>query len=730
MASIAYPLPASSGQNNWLGEWLRNELTPYPGRARLVARMVTAATLVMIISMTFRLPYGAYGAIYALILSRESLEATASAVRMVVIGFVLAGAYIILGLMLVLGDPVLRFLWITAAFWAGFWAMSAFKNYAASARFGYLVAITITLWDKHVSAASKVENTLWAVGVITLASVITLLVEIVFAAFRESNDLIDALAERLTCVEELLTHYVTGDPVNPAIQTMLVRLAMTGTSRMRQRLRRSGFDPQDAAEVGAVVALTGRLVDLAANLPLFTDRVPETDRERLGTVVKRIREIRKDLTRGSVPHVPEPAGENETPPNLPLLSEIEQTVSLIPQAFTGSRALGVFAPSPATRAGSARSLVTSALLDSEHIKFALRGCLASTSCYVIFNALFWPEISTAVTTCFLTALTTIGASRQKQILRVTGALIGGFGIGMGAQVFILPYIDSIAGFTVLFIAATAAAAWIATSSPRLSYLGVQVAVAFCLINLQEFKFQTSLTVARDRVIGILLGLLMMWLFFDRVWGRAAGVEMKRTFSSTLRLLAQLARGPVLKDVQEAIEGSYVLRETINAHFDRVRSLADGVLFEFGPSRSRNLELRARIRRWQPQLHTLFVMRIASLKYRLRAPGFEVPETVCIRQQAYDEVSARILEEMADRIDDRAPQIASDAEQPHGRLKQMLRDAEAEASRELPAAQAQSFVALLREIDALTNSLAAEIAAEFAGSSLHGSLRPAVISCRL
>jgi len=76
---------------------------------------------------------------------------------------------------------------------------------------------------------------------------------------------------------------------------------------------------------------------------------------------------------------------------------------------------------------------------------------------------------------------------------------------MGAQVFILPWIDSIAGFTVLFAAAISIGAWFATSSPRLSYFGVQVSVAFCLINLQEFRFQTSLAVARDRVIGVLLG---------------------------------------------------------------------------------------------------------------------------------------------------------------------------------------------------------------------------------
>jgi multidrug resistance protein MdtO len=708
MAAIAQSLPASNRPLAWLWEWLKNELTPYPGRALLVARMVTAATLVMIISMTFRLPYGAYGAIYALILSRESLEATLGAVRMVIIGFVLAGAYIMLGLMLVLGDPILRFLWITAGFFIGFWAMSALSKYAASVRFGYLIAITITLWDRHVSAGSKVENTLWAMGIITLASLITLLVEVAFAEFRKSNDLIDAMNERLTCVEKLLTHYLSGDPVNASIKTTLSRLAMTGTSRMRQMLLRSGIDPQYATEMGAVVALTGRLVDLAANLPHITTRIPEIDLDRIDRVAKRIGDIRENLTRGSVPQAPETAGENETPPNLPLLGEIEQTVSLIPQAFTGSPSLRVFTFSPAPGAAKARFLGAGRLLDFEHLKFALGGCLASTSCYVFFNALFWPEISTAVTTCFLTALTTIGASRQKQILRFAGALIGGFGIGRGAQIFVLPYIDSIAGFAVLFIAVIAFAAWIATSTPRLSYLGVQVAVAFCLINLQEFTFQTSLTVARDRVIGVLLGLLMMWLFFDQLWSRPAGVEMRRTFASALRLLAQLARGPVSNDLREAIETSYVLRETINAHFERIRSLADGVLFEFGPSRRRDLELRARIRRWQPELRTLFVMRIASLKYRLQAPGFEVPEMIRRRQQVYDNHSATILEEMADRIEGKAASATKNVDDSHELLNRTVEGIQGEKSAHLPPGRAESFITLLRGIDGLTTSLASEI----------------------
>jgi multidrug resistance protein MdtO len=85
-------------------------------------------------------------------------------------------------------------------------------------------------------------------------------------------------------------------------------------------------------------------------------------------------------------------------------------------------------------------------------------------------------------------------------------------------------------------------------------------VAFYLINLQEFKIQTSLAVARDRVVGILLGLLMMWLAFDLLWSSPAGVQMKSSFVSALRLLAQFAREPVSKDIRVAIERSYGLRE--------------------------------------------------------------------------------------------------------------------------------------------------------------------------
>jgi multidrug resistance protein MdtO len=365
-----------------------------------------------------------------------------------------------------------------------------------------------------------------------------------------------------------------------------------------------------------------------------------------------------------------------------------------------------------------------AVVNPEHLRFAAKGCLAASASYVIYNAVAWPEISTALTTCLVTALSTIGASHQKQILRIAGAIVGEFLFGMGSQIFILPHLDSIGGFAILFALVTALSSWFLTSSPRLSYFGLQAALAFYLVHLQEFKIQTSLKVARDRVVGILLGLFMMWLVFDRLWGAPAAVEMKRRFISSLRLVAQFAREPVSNDLRIATVRSVTLRETINADLGKVRDLADGVLFEFGPSRRRDLELRSHIRRWQPQLRALFIMRITSLQYRLQLPGFELPESVRLRHQAYDEHSARMLEEMADRIEHDASRPQNSVERSHELLNITVQGIPAEESGQLPSGRAQSFVAVLRAIDGLTTSLASEIAAEFGRLPAPSQLGPA------
>ena len=278
--------------------------------------------------------------------------------------------------------------------------------------------------------------------------------------------------------------------------------------------------------------------------------------------------------------------------------------------------------------------------------------------------------------------------------------------------FILPYIDSIAGFTVFFILVTALAAWFMTSSPRLSFFGLQLGAVFFVINInQKFARETSLSVARDRVAGVFLGLLMMWLIFDQLWSAPASVEMRRVFISTLRLLAQFAREPVSADIRSAIQRTSALHDTINTKFDNVRSLADGVLLEFGPSRRQDLALRDRIRRWQPQLRALFLMRVASLKYRLQLPGFELPEAVIGSLQTYDESSAQMLENVADQMEGKTSQGVTVSADSLALLERTLELCRTDESRLLLSEHGATFVPLLRQIDQLTTRLANQIAME-------------------
>src|SRR6266568_8559802 len=657
----------------WLREFLKEELTPYPGRGKLVARMVIAATLVMLVSMTFRLPFG-YQAIYALVISRETHWATVSAARMAIPILALAAGYVVLGTMVSLGDPMLRTLWVIVSLFIAFLAIRIISDYGAAVGFGILVALSVPVLDQHISTELKVTQTLWAAGQTVLGGVVTTLMTLLFAGLMPRDFLLRSIDERLAGVEDLLNCYAAGQRVEDNVAKKITRMAMLGTSRLRGNIQCSGYSLHYAEQMGVVVALVGRLVDISATLVSSDVRASLEDRNRVEALAKNIASLRADLMDGKIPRLSESLGDDHVSSTTPVLPQMERTVSLIAEVFVDSKSMSTYASVLSNEGDPPESLfVRDALTNSEHIKFALKGCLAASLCYIIYTALDWPGISTAVLTCIVTALTTIGSSRQKQVLRISGATAGGLVIGMGSQVFILPYLDSIGGFTLLFITVTIVAAWIATSGPRLSYFGIQLALAFYLINLQEFKIETSLTVARDRVVGILLGLFMMWFVFDRLWSASTAVQMRRAFISLFRLLAQVARQPVSTNVRAAITRNYALRETVNSGFNQVRALADAVWFEFGPSRQQDLALRSRILGWQPQLRMLFISCVALVKYRLRFPCFELPEPVRRAENEFEENLAHTLDGMADRLEGKARQEPQDLETALARLTDSVKN---------------------------------------------------------
>jgi multidrug resistance protein MdtO len=707
MASLAQSITNSTRPLSLLWRFLKEELSPYPGRVATVARMVLAATLVMIICNTFRIPYAFQGAIYVLLITRESPQATLQSARTMCLATGISTAYILILANFVISVPTLHFLWNIGSFFVVFYALSSLTNYGAAVMFAIVVSVAIPLWDRHVSAETNVEDTLWLVLASFTGVAVTAAVELAFRRTRPGDDIVLPIAERLAAVHSLLLYYAEGRSPEEKIENTVAKLEVLGTSGLRRALRRSNYSSEYRIQMSGVTVLVGRLVDRAAILTELSVAGVGGDPSRLGRLAASVASIRADLLRQRVPGPIQLENDDDAAGVIPLLREMEKIVALIPQAFGGSRQAEECVPFPED-AQQATFLVPDAFVNPEHVRFALKGWLAATICYIVYNLIDWPGISTSVTTCLLTALSTIGASRQKQVLRFGGAIAGGFGIGLAAQVFVLPYVASIIGFTVLFMLVTAFASWIMTSSPRLSYFGVQVALAFYLINLQEFAFQTSLSIARDRVVGVLFGLFAMWMVFDQLWGKSAAVEMKRMFISNLRLMAEFVRGPLSAESEAAIKRSLSFRETINNGLDQVRTLTDGVLFEFGPTRQQDLALRARIIRWQSQLRMIFVTGIALWNYRLQLPGFELPKPVADAQAAFDESLTKVLDGMADRMEGAASVVSEDVGRLVDRLNQTIQACYQGKSQEPLAPKLETYVSLSRRIESLASSLDREI----------------------
>jgi multidrug resistance protein MdtO len=264
-------------------------------------------------------------------------------------------------------------------------------------------------------------------------------------------------------------------------------------------------------------------------------------------------------------------------------------------------------------------LVPDAFQNPEYLRFAFAGCLAASVCYILYNALDWPGIFPSVLTCIVTALGTIGTSVQAQFLRLAGFVTGGLVLGISAQILILPAIDSVFGFAIFFAVATAIAAWFATSSPRLSFFGVQMALAFYFVNLQDFRIETDLTIARDKVVGCFLGILAMSFIFDRFGPKSDVDLLQKLLMRNVQMLAQLGVSPVVRDRAIAISQISRLRSQINDNFASLESQTDAARFEFEFRHRREQDVAEcdRIQRAQPALRSIYLLELSLLSHRGR-----------------------------------------------------------------------------------------------------------------
>jgi multidrug resistance protein MdtO len=598
-------------ESGW--RYLKQELKPYPGRNWMILRMTLAAVLMMLWVMVFRIPAAALGVYYTLLISRESTGDTLESAFSLIGAIAAALGIVLLGIFLFTGSPLMHFLWVGACLLLTFFFISTASQYRVATGFGFLMTASIPLWDLPANVETQLSLTLYSALSVLVAATLTVAIELIFAAFHCGSPLEDGLHSRVEAVSCVLSS-AANPPASAVAQVR--QFSDIGTGLLRRNLLRLQFGSEFYARQAVLIGLVGRLIDLTAVLIVTPpDELSAEEQQQLAAISLQLDHLRATNFASPTPPLPEDQRPAGAPTRLvPLLAT---TVNLINQAIEQQDPENeyIFLEKPP----KPPILKRDAFTNPDHIRFALRGAGAAMVCYILYHLFDWKGVSSSISTCMITALSTAGSSRQKQILRFLGAIMGGLLFGILSQSVLLPALDSIVGFTVLFATVTAFSAWIATASPRISYLGLQIAFAFDLVQLRTFSPAVQLTPARDNVDGIILGLFAMWIFFDQAQSGTAAMAMRTTFLRTIRLIVDYIQTTPSASKTEYLKVVRAQRDAVNENFSQVRILADAVLFEFNEDRAEALRWRAAIHIWQPELRTFFLMQITLAHMRLSTP---------------------------------------------------------------------------------------------------------------
>ncbi|MFK8252104.1 FUSC family protein [Ancylobacter terrae] len=469
---------------------LRADLAPFPGRLALTWRIALLCALVSATAMLYQTPEAAISCYLVIFLMKPSaVENIGTAVGLIALVAVVVALMIPL-INATADSPGLRLLAIALVSFAFLFLGAASQLGETGGVIALVVAFLLTL----VSLAPVADALSFG---LRYAAYMAMMPMAWMIGFNLVLGLSPVRLLRMSLLQRLEASAQTLDGGPRAPLDELLRAGndaaekQSGFVRLLNLLARG-----DAAQVGRDGRAGYRLMLAVAALP------PDVPTEHRATLAAAIRAAREALCANRSP--PRPIGP---PPD----------ASAAERAAWDSLAIMAGGPEgPVTPAPSPPFLAPDAFRNPDYVRFALKTTAAAVVCYIIYSGLDWQGIHTAMITCYVAALGTTGETVHKLGLRIGGCLIGA-AMGMASILFVMPRLESIGGLMALVFAGVLIGAWVSTGPERIAYGGVQIALAFLLTVLQGFGPTTSLDTAWDRIVGILLGNLVVYVIFTRIW---------------------------------------------------------------------------------------------------------------------------------------------------------------------------------------------------------------------
>src|SRR6266481_1581134 len=290
--------------------------------------------------------------------------------------------------------------------------------------------------------------------------------------------------------------------------------------------------------------------------------------------------------------------------------------------------------------------VSDAFTNAAHVHFALKVTLAAMFCYIVYMAIDWSGIHTALITCTFIALETTGATLHKGILRIGGCVIGG-ALALLTIVFLMPHMDTIASLVVVVACASAIAGWVATGSELISYGGLQIAFAFFYSVFQGYAPDTDLDNVRNRVVGILFGLIVTGLVFRYIWPEHTIDRLQDGLRQALRQLARLLEIPRPETpLEKAKTEADALIPESSSTFEQARRYAELTTFEFEESPNRDRTSLGNLEETLSRAEDVFDVATSLVSDEALASWQQLPTAAQIAESDLRAVAAKRVERAA------------------------------------------------------------------------------------
>ncbi len=506
---------------------LRRLLAPFPGRAATASRVALICALTTLVTMAYGTPEAALSAyvVFFLIRADRVTSMVLSTVMLLLITVVIT---IVLGVALVvLDEPAWRVAGIAVLSAGLLFVTSASKLRPVGAILAMLIGYTLDKLGSVPFGEAATRALLYAWLMVAIPVAVAIVVNLACAPSPRTL-MGREIAKRLRLAARALREpEATRDAIDAGVRFgdaqlgTWLKLSVLEGSTQRQDA------PAFKQAMSSTLAILG-VASLVSREPAA--RPPAAFIEPLAGTLD---EMAAMLEAGGYPVEVTLA----LPPRdgLPPLARL--AVDKLDDALTGFATPTAEAPPPVEKKRGGFFL-PDAFSNPDHIRYALKTTVAAMICYLTYSQLDWSGIHTCFITVYVVSLGTTAETVEKLTLRIAGCLVGA-ALGTAALVFVMPGLNSIAQLLLVVLIGSWLSAWVAFGSPRIAYAGFQIAFAFFLCVIQGAAPAFDLTIARDRTIGILLGNVVVYLIFTRVWPVSVSGRVDATLAALREQWARL-----------------------------------------------------------------------------------------------------------------------------------------------------------------------------------------------